>query len=400
MNFRIDWPQRGHGFTEDEIAAVGEVMRAAGTPLTQGLHVKQFEEAFSTHIGVANAFATMSCAHALDIAAMLANVQPGDEVIIPAHTYCASALAFARRGAVIKWADIDPDSLTMAPDSLRQLHTEKTKVLVLVHLYGLLSPHVEEISAFAKQHGIFLVEDCAQSLGARFGRKLAGSFGDIGCFSFHSQKNLTTLGEGGMIVVKDRKLAARVPGLRLNGHAPFADKREYWLPAMTNVDQDMAGIWPIKSTMTEVQAVVGKMLLKRLDDLTALRRQRGLTFRKEMMDFPELKFQAIHQAEAHSHHLLPAHYEAYGATRDDLIRMLSTQYKIKAIIQYYPLNRYDLFKKMGFGEADIPVTDRFVDNMISIPFSLEIGEDDFGYLIESVKAAVSELREVHLCGSR
>ena len=107
MNVRVDWPPRGHSYTEQEIQLVGEVMRASGQSLTNGPFMQNFERAFATYHGIERAFATMSCAHALDIAAMLSNIQPGDEVIIPAHTYCASALSFARRGAVIRWADIE-----------------------------------------------------------------------------------------------------------------------------------------------------------------------------------------------------------------------------------------------------------------------------------------------------
>ena len=326
---------------------------------------------------------------------MLARIGPGDEVLIPAHTYCASALAFARRGAVLKWVDIDLGSLTMSPESMRRLFTDKTKAIVLVHIYGLLSPHVEEIANFAKQNNVLLIEDCAQSLGARLGNKHCGTFGDIGCYSFHSQKNLTTLGEGGMMVVNSSRLAESVPGLRLNGHAPFKVKPEYWLPAMTNVDQDIEGVWPMKSTMTEVQAAVGRLVLKRLDALTEKRRARGVAFRESMRDFPELQFQAIHAPEAHSHHLLPARYDGGARHRDDLIRLLSSEYGIKAIVQYYPLNRYDLFRKFGFGEAELPNTDRFFDNMISFPFSIDMGESDFLYVIDSVKSALQWLRRLN-----
>lgn len=393
MNLRIDWPQRGHGYTDEEIAAVAEVMRATGQPLTQGPNVQRFEQSFAHYIGVDKAFATMSCAHTLDIAAMLADVQPGDEVIIPAHTYCASALAFARRGAVIKWADIDPNALTMSVDSMCHLVTEKTKAIVLVHLYGLLSPAVLEIAEFAKEKGIILIEDCAQALGAKLGNRHCGTFGDIGCYSFHSQKNLTTLGEGGMMVVRSPDLAIKVPGLRLNGHAPFAEKSEYWLPAMSNLDLDIPGMWPMKSTMTEAQAAVGRLVLGRLDDLTAKRRIRGLTFRQAMESFPELRFQSIHVPEAHSHHLLPARYDgARGGNRDDLIRLLSADFGVKAIVQYYPLYRYDLFRKTGYGTASVPETDRFFDNMVSFPFSLEISDVDFFYMIESTQSALRQLR--------
>jgi dTDP-4-amino-4,6-dideoxygalactose transaminase len=392
MNFRVDWPQRGHGYTEDEIAAVIDVMKTSGRPLTQGPNVQQFEQSFANYVGSDKAFATMSCAHALDIAAMLADVRPGDEVIVPAHTYCASALAFARRGAAIRWADIDSNSLTMSPDSMRKLCTDKTRAIVLVHLYGLLSPHVLEIADFSKQQGIVLIEDCAQALGAMLGTQHCGTFGDIGCYSFHAQKNLTTLGEGGMMIVNSPQMAEKVPGLRMNGHAPYADKPEYWLPAMTNVDQDVEGMWPIKSTMTEAQAAVGRLVLGRLNDLTAQRRARGLAFRDAMREFPELQFQSIHTPEAHSHHLLPARYDGNGRTRDDLIRILSVDYGIKAIVQYYPLHRYDLFRKAGHGDATVPETDRFFDNMVSFPFSVEINESDFAYLIDSVRSALQRLR--------
>jgi perosamine synthetase len=392
MNIKIDWPQRGHDYTQDEIAAVSRVMQATGQALTQGQHVQRFEQDFARYVGVERAFALMSCAHGLDIAAKLLEIQPGDEIILPAHTYCASALAFVRRGAVIRWADIDPKSWTISPGSLRRLCNEKTKAIVVVHLYGLLSPHIEEIAAFAKEKSIALIEDCAQAFGAKLGDRHGGTFGDIGCYSFHAQKNLTTLGEGGMLVAADPELAKKIPSLRLNGHAPFAVKPEYWLPAMVNVDQIIDGVWPMKSTMSEPQAALGSLLLQRMDKMTEQRRSRGLAFRAALKDFTDLQFQEIHAPPAHSHHLLPARCLARRWTRDDLIRMLSTEFGVKAIVQFYPLNRYDLFRKAGFGHADVPETDSFFDNMVSFPFSLAINDEDFNYTIAAVRQSLERLQ--------
>jgi perosamine synthetase len=388
---RIEWPSRGHGYTEEEIAVVAEVMREQGTSLTQGVRVRQFEERFAAYVGVRRAYSLMSCAHSLDIAAMLLECGPGDEVIIPAHTYCATALAFARRGATLRWADIRPDSLTAAASSIRSLISDKTKVIVIVHLYGLLGPETEEIAIIARERGVTLVEDCAQSLGARLGKRHCGTFGDIGCYSFHAQKNLSTLGEGGMIVVADESLAAKVAGLRLNGHAPFVGQTEYWLPAMSNVVRDVTSAWPLKSTMTEAQAAVGTLVLARLDALVEERRRRSLAIREAMAEFPELEFQEIHSPEAHSHHLLPARCRSTKWTRDDLISLLSTEYGIKAVVQYYPLNRYEMFRDAGFGKADVPETDQFFDNMVSFPFSPDISDEDNQYLIESLGAAIKQL---------
>ena len=391
MEIRLDWPARGHEFTEEEIQAVATVMRSKNSALTQGSYVAKFEKDFATYLNSPNAFSLMSAAHGLDIAAMLIDIKPGDEVIIPAHTYCASALAFARRGANIKWADIDPATFTISLDSAKSLITEKTKAIVVVHLYGLISPAILEFVKLANDKKIYLIEDCAQSLGAKFNGKHCGTFGDIGCYSFHSQKNLTTLGEGGMITVANTEMANKVTGLRLNGHAPFQNKTEYWLPAMVNVDEDMSDVWPIKSTMNEPQAAVGTLLVKRMDELTSRRRKRGMQIRESLKDIIEIEFQSVYQDEAHSHHLLPARCKSIKWKRDDLIRILFNEYGIKAIIQFYPLYRYDLFKKKGLSNANVPETDRFFDNMISFPFSLVIEDDEFQYLIESVKSAVQKL---------
>lgn len=391
MDIRVDWPGRGHEFTEEEIQAVASVMRAKNTALTQGAKVLQFEKDFSAYLKSENAFSLMSAAHGLDIAAMLIDIKPGDEVIIPAHTYCASALAFARRGAKIKWADINPVTFTASVDSVLNIFSEKTKAIVIVHLYGLISPDIEEFVKISKDKKVFLIEDCAQSLGAKFKGKHCGTFGDIGCYSFHAQKNITTLGEGGVITVSNPEMAKKVTGLRLNGHAPFQNKPEYWLPAMINVDEDMTDVWPIKSTMNEPQAAVGSLIIARMDALTEARRERGIRIREELKEIVELQFQEVYMDEAHSHHLLPARVVSSKWNRDNLIRILFNEYGIKTIIQFYPLYRYDLFKKKGLSDANVPQTDSFFDNMISFPFSLVIEETDFQYMIDSIKSAVHKL---------
>jgi perosamine synthetase len=390
---KIDWPHRGHAYSKQEIDAVVEIMSNPKIQLTQGSRVLKFEEDFMNYLGSENAFSLMSAAHGLDISANLIEIQKGDEVIIPAHTYCATALAYARRGAIIKWADICPNSLTVTLESISKLITPKTKAVVVVHLYGLICPDIYKISDFLKNKSIFLIEDCAQSLGAKFKGKHCGTIGDIGVFSFHSQKNLTTLGEGGMMVVKDQNLAKHVKGLRLNGHAPFTNKDEYWLPAMSNVDEDISGIWPIKSSMNEAQGVIGSLIIGRMDSLTDSRRSLSNFIRTKLKNQSELKFQEIHSEAAHSHHLLPLMCISDKWNRDDLIKLLFNKYDIKCVIQYYPLNRYDLFKKRGMANANVPNTDKFYDNMISLPFSLTLSEEESVYLVDSIIEAVRELNK-------
>lgn len=392
---RINWSGRGHDYTEEDIAVVAEVMRGAD-PLTQGKYLKAFEADFAAFLGGERAcFAMTNCAHTLEMAALLSRIGPGDEAIIPGHTYCASAIPFARTGATIRWADIEPETFLVSARTIERLITPKTKVIVVVHLYGMLIPDIEAIAELARQRGILLVEDCAQSLGATLNGRHGGTFGDLGCFSFHGQKNITTLGEGGMLVVRDPEIAKLIPGLRHNGHVPFANQTAYWKPAMTNVAADIPGIWPHNYSMGEAQAALGSSLLRRLPALTEARRTRARRFQQAVAMYDELQFQTVAEPDSHSHHLMAARYvpPRQDVHRDDLIATLSTEFGIKVIVQYYPLYRYDLFRDNGQGEHDCPQTDAFFDNMISFPAHIGMSDEDFEYLIQSVSTVLKRLRQ-------
>src|SRR5580704_9273350 len=150
----------------------------ATTTLTQGSYQDRFETAFAEFLGMPHAFATSSCAAALELAAILLRLKPGDEVICPAHTYCATAYPFARHGIRLVWADIDPTTLVVSAATLAPLITPRTKAIIVVHLYG-LGADMPAIMELAAPRGIKVVEDCAQSIGATVAGRMTGSFGDI-----------------------------------------------------------------------------------------------------------------------------------------------------------------------------------------------------------------------------
>ncbi len=337
MDFKIKWSGRSIDYTQEEIDTVVEVMKTAD-PQTQGKYLQQFESDFSNYLDGQPCFGVTNATHALELIADLTGLKSGDEVIIPGHTYCASAIPFGRTGATLVWADIDPETFLISLESIQKLVTNKTKAIVVVHLYGMIIPDILEIAKFAKSKNILLIEDCAQSLGAVLNGKSCGTFGDFAAFSFHGQKIITTMGEGGILTLKNVSLADKVPGLRHNGHAPFLNKTDYWKPAMSNVDLDLDGIWPHNFSLTEVQAALGSVLLKRIALLTEERRKRAQKFINSFNEFEELSFQNQNDSKAHSYHLLVAKYKAVknGKIRDDLISILSKKYKIQVIVQYYP----------------------------------------------------------------
>lgn len=315
-------------------------------------------------------------------------------MIIPAHTFAASAIPFGRTGAKLVWADIDPDTRLVTAETLARCITPKTKAMVVVHLYGLVCD-MDPIMALAKQHGVLVVEDVAQAVGARYKGRMAGSIGDFGCYSFHTHKNMTTLGEGGVLTVADPALAKLVPGLRHNGMRAFEGERpRYWVPAMSNVDFDIDGLWPYNFCIGEPQCALGAKLLDRLDQMNQERQDRAQRFIAALADFPELVFQKQPEGCGHVWHLMAARYDgqAYGKTRDDLIEALSFGQGVRTVVQYYPLYRYPMFEKAGFGEANCPETDRFFDNMISLPFQHWMPEDQFQTMIDAVRKALSDLR--------
>ena len=382
---KINWSGRSHSYSNKDINYLIKIIKTAD-PLTQGKYLKEFEYLFSKYIKKRNVFAVSSAAAALEIISLLLNIKKRDEVIIPAHTYCASAISFARQGAKIVWADIDFHTRVVDIKDIKKKISKKTKAIVIVHLYGYVCDFTGIIE-FCKKRNIKIIEDCAQSLGAEIKGKKVGTLGDFSCYSFHAQKNITTLGEGGMLYVKKNSLALKIPGLRHNGHCDFKfKKRNYWIPAMGNVDLDINYKWPYKFTLSEIQCGAGIVMIKKLDRLNDLRIKRAMKFIKSFSKFEELNFNEAFSFRRHVYHLLSAYYEPNKkVNRNDLIKNLYKSYSIKCIVQYYPLYKYPLFKKMGLGKHRCKNTEKFYNNMISFPFHIWAKQKDFTYMIKSVK---------------
>lgn len=390
----VPWSGVGAAYTEDEIKVIVDMMRNTRDTYTQGKYQNEFERKFCEYNGNKHAFAVSSCTAALELAAILAKIGPGDDIIVPAHTFCATAIPFARTGAKIIWADIDPETLVVSAETLKDKITPKTRLIIVVHLYG-LAADMEPIMELASETGVVVVEDCAQAFGATCNGKKVGTFGDFGCFSFHTHKNISTLGEGGMLAVKDPRLAELVPGLRHNGLRPFPEPREkYWVPAMSNVDFDLETVWPYNFCLGEFQCAIGAMSVGRNDGHIEYRRFRAERFKNGVKGYPELIFQKIPEGRRTNFHLLPAKYDSKitGKTNHNLIQLMSEKYKVKMIVQYYPLYRYPMFQKAGFGDAQCPCTDQFFDNMVSFPFHSWMPEEEFEYMINATIEALTDLR--------
>lgn len=391
--YKVPFPARQRPYSEEEIQAVVNVMRSAESQ-TQGDYMREFEADFKAYTGANHAFAVDNCTNALGLAATLCRVGPGDEVIIPAYTFCSSAISFARTGAKVVWADIDKETWVIDPKDIERKITANTKAIVAVHLLG-MPADMKAIMSIARKHGLKVVEDCAQALDARIDGQHVGSFGDFGCFSFHGAKTMTTLGEGGILLVKSDEDAGLVPGLRFCGIHGFEGERErYWEPAMSNVDNDIEGVWPYNFCMGEAQCAVGSVMLNTLTENTDKIIVAGMKIRELMADTPEISFARIPEGHRHVMHQFVMHFDgaAIGKTRNDLLDLLTNDYKIRCIVQYYPLYRYPLFRNMGAGDADCPVLDAWWGSSFSFPWWCGMDDETIFYLTDSLKAAVQTLK--------
>ncbi len=389
----IDQPGIQTRLNQEEEQALLQTLREApslGIGGTGGPENNAFEKDFTEFVGCADSVAVNSCSSALELAAILSRIGPGDEVVLPAHTFVATAVPFARTGATLKWADIDRDTRVIDPQSIKTLLTPRTKVVVAVHLYGLMAD-MSPIMALADQYHLIVVEDCAQAPGATYRERRAGSIGNFGCFSFQTAKNIQTLGEGGMLTVRDPKYGEEARRLRWMGNWPFEEEREKnWVPAGNNVVEPIPGRWPLNACLNVPAAVVGRLMLRRLDHINEQRRYQARIFIKALQDYPELDFQHVPSYCEHAYHLMSARYDGRG--RDELIYLLRDKYRVKVIVQYWPLYHSELFRRLGFGEANVPETDHFYDHMVSFPWKSDMSKELVEDMANRTRCALEELR--------
>jgi perosamine synthetase len=275
MSERI--PVAGPWVTEREVALVADAA-ANGWYEQASLYPQRFEEAFARYLGVRFATAVPHCTAAIHLALASLGVGPGDEVIVPDITWIASAAPVCYVGATPVFADVDESTWCLSIESARACMTERTKAIIPVGLYGLM-PDMAAMSALAEERGVHVIEDAAQTLGSRLNGQAAGTFGDIGVFSFHGSKLLTT-GEGGMFVTDDERLFERALILRDHGRTK-ANMRNF---LNTEVG--------FKYRMSSLQAAFGLAQLERIEELIERKREIFGWYRQRLADVPGLSLNA------------------------------------------------------------------------------------------------------------
>lgn len=309
-----------------------------------GPNVQAFENETADYLGVKYAIGCASGTDALHLALVAEGIGPGDEVITTAFTFIATAEAIKYVGATPIFVDIDNKTFNITAEAIERAITSKTKAVMPVHIFG-QPVEISQILALCEKHDLKLIEDCAQSFGARVGDKQTGSFGHAAGFSFFPSKNLGAFGDGGLVVTNSDETARTLKMLRNHG----SDVRYY---------HDIIGY---NSRLDEIQAVVLRAKLKRIDEYNQARRHAAHLYSELMTDLPLITPYEDKIGE-HVYH----QYTLLCEKRDEILKALQAKQIACAIYYPVPLHQQNVFKD-EYANVSLPVTESVAANCFSLP---------------------------------
>ncbi len=345
--------------------AVLEVIES--THFILGSQGKALEGEVAAYHGVNHAVAVASGTDALHLGLLAAGIKRGDEVITSPFTFIATAEAVSYIGAVPVFVDIDPATFNMDMSKVEAAITKKTKAVIPVHLYG-QTAEMDALMHIARKHGLCVIEDCAQSFGAECKGKKAGTFGDIGCFSFFPSKNLGCYGDGGMVITSDAKLAERILCLRNHG-----SRVRYY--------HDEIGF---NSRLDEIQAAILRIKLKHIDVYNAKRRHNALLYDKNL-SVPGVRTPVEQKDTRHVFH----QYTIRIKNRDAVKQKLDAGKMTSSMIYYpVPLHLQAAYKDLGMKPGCLPGAEQAAEEVLSLPMYPELTEAQIKQVSEAVKKAL------------
>ncbi len=347
-----------------EIDAVVGVMKSGN--LTQGKVVKDFEEKFSSYIGSKYGIAASSGTSALVVGIEALGIKEGDEVITTPFTFIATSNSVLYSRAKPVFADIDGKSFNIDPVSIESKITDRTRAVLVVHLYG--QPcRMGEIKRICKDHGLLLVEDCAQAHGAEYEGKKVGTFGELSMFSFYATKNMIT-GEGGMVLTDNEALAGKVRVIVNQGQ-------------VNRYDHVMIGY---NNRMTDMQAAIGLEQLKRLDSMNKKRAENAKFLSEELSGISWLEVPFVEKNAKHVWHQYTI--KVPEGKRDKIFDCLNSK-GVGARI-YYPKPSYlqPAYQALGYGKGICPVAESVSKRVLSLPVHPSLTKDDLVKIVETVKS--------------
>lgn len=393
----------------EEVEAVARALQQ--DTLAYGPRRDQFEAEFAAYTGVKYAFTMSNCTTALFLSVQLLGLGPGDEVIVTPQTFWATVRGLQAAGVSLCFGDIDPNTLNLDPATIEAKITPRTKAIYLVHLGGLMTD-MDPIMEIARRHNLFVVEDCAHAPGAEYKGRKAGSIGDIGCFSFHSLKNMSTLGEGGMITFNRDEWAPKVRPLTSIG-AVYPRKTRVeerigpYLKSSYQYNDHSGGAFTFDVNgpvgvgnnyrMSEVAAAAGSVQLQKLDGLNGMRAKIGQRLNEGLAEIDGVRIQRTPVGYKHIYHLYVLFYqpvkEGSNIEKEDLIRILDQEDGIEIINRYFPIHLLPEIRCQGHDFGECPVAEKiWFEQHINLPIYPSMTNEQVNYMIDRIGRAVKKVR--------
>ncbi len=332
-----------------------------------GEQAQIFEKAFANYCEAKYAVGVNSGTDALHLGLSTLELQEGDEVIVPTHTFIATALCVSFCRAKPVFVDIQPDTYNMDPKAIEKAITKKTKAIIVVHLYG-QPADMDEIQAIAKKHNIKVVEDAAQAHGARYHSRRVGSLGDLACFSFYPTKSLGACGDAGMIVTNNKDIYEKALMLRDYGRQGRYEHK----------------IKGTNSRLDTIQAVVLNAKLKHLDQWNAMRAQAAAHYGALLKDLKGVTAPFVKSDRTHV-------YQTFAVTvpnRDKVMESMKAK-GIGVLIHYpIPLHMQEAYAELGYKQGDFPVAEKVASQIMSLPMFPHMTKEQVQTVVQALKESL------------
>ena len=329
-----------------------------------GEEVAKLESDFARYCGSSYGVGVANGTDALHLAIRALGIGEGDEVLVPANTFIATALGVTFAGAKPVPIDVDPETFLMDVALIEKAITKKTKAIIPVHLYGRMMD-LDPVLELARRHKLAVIEDAAQAHGAQLNGKRAGTRGVMGCFSFYPGKNLGCYGDGGLVTTDDTELRAKLEALR-----NYGSPKKYHHP--------MIGY---NSRLDTVQAAVLNVKLPHLDSWNASRATAALKYNKAIEGIGDLVLPQIPAKGSHVFHL----YVLRTKKRDALLAHLNANGVAAGIHYPVPIHLHGAYAGLGFKKGDFPVSERLSDEILSLPIFPELSDEQIQYVVTQLK---------------
>lgn len=367
---------------EDEIGEVVDSLRSGW--IGSGPKVAQFEKDFAEYKDAEHAVALHSCTAALHLSLIAAEIGAGDEVITTPLTFCATINAIIHSGATPVLADVDPQTMNIDPVQLEKQVTSRTKAILPVHFAG-RPCDMDAICDIADRHNLKIIEDCAHAIETEYQGRKAGNFGDFGCFSFYVTKNVVT-GEGGLVLCRNEKDAARIKTLALHGMSKDAWKR-FSDEGYKHYDVVECGF---KYNMMDLQAAIGIHQLARVDKNWQRRQDIWETYKRALKELPVHLPAPVELGTRHAYHLYTILIDELecNVTRDQFLDKMTAQ-NIGVGVHYRSLPEHPHYQKtLGWQPEDYPCAARIGRQTVSLPLSADLTGKDVSDVIRATKISL------------